>query len=439
MTIRTLHHHPRAHDGWRGRRSLAVAAVGLLALVPTLAACSSDGDGASSDPSPTTAPAGADGATTTSTAAGDDRPIEAGPVEVFEGTVDEFYEVPDPLPAGERGQLIRTQVLDDAPEGQVGLRVMYRSEDVTGRARAVTGVIYYPEAAPPEGGWPIVAYAHGTTGIASQCAPSRIPLQPKSFGVEGVHVATDYIGLGPVGEIHSYLSASAEGNAMIDSVRAAQQIAEANTGDRWVIIGHSQGGHGALVTMDRADELPDLELLGTVALAPGAEFTKSFGDEVQIRIITTMVMLGSVDEWPDFEPSDYLSPSALDAAEIVHTACLGDIIDTMIGPAAGDDFYIKEPTDGPALEFMEANDPTPEASDAPLLLMTGTADIIVVPDRVRSLRDRLCSIGQVLEYGELEGVDHGSEGAAAPKVEQWLADRLAGKPAPNSCEDGAAG
>lgn len=410
--------------------------MGLLALVPTLAACSSDdrsaGNSDTKDRAATTTSGAADGATTTT----EGEPIEAAPVEVFEGTVDEFYEVPDPLPAGERGQLIRTQVLDDAPEGQVGLRVMYHSEDVTGRDRAVTGVIYYPEAAAPEGGWPIVAYAHGTTGIAPQCAPSRIPLPPKAFGVEGVHVATDYIGLGPVGEIHSYLSASAEGNAMIDSVRAAQQITEADTGDRWVIIGHSQGGHGALVTMDRAAELPDLELLGTVALAPGAEFTKSFDDDVQIRIITTMVMLGAVDEWPDFEPSDYLSPAALDAAEIVHTACLGDIINTMIGPAAGDDFYVREPTDGAAQEFLAANDPTPEASDAPLLLMTGTADIIVVPDRVRSLRDRLCSIGQVLEYGELEGVDHGSEGAAAPKVEQWLADRLAGKPAPNTCEDG---
>ncbi|MBX3313168.1 MAG: hypothetical protein KF906_02520 [Actinobacteria bacterium] len=396
------------------RRSLVVLTV--LLLMAGLVGCSSD---AASAPDTTAA------STTTST-------VEP---EEFDGTVDDFYVVPDPLPPGERGALIRVQPLDDAGDGQVGLRIMYHSEDVQGRDRAVTGVVLYPTGTAPDDGWPVVAYAHGTTGIASKCAPSRLPLEPPSYGVEGVRVATDYIGLGPVGEVHSYLSATAEGNAMIDAVRAARSIADAHAGTRWVVVGHSQGGHGALVTMDRAGELPDMELLGTVALAPGAEFTKTFGDEVQLRIITTMVLIGGRDEWPDSDPADYLSPEALAAGEeVTRDACLDTIISTMLPLAAGDDFYVHEPDDGPAREFMVANDPTPEASPSPLLLMTGTADIIVVPDRVRSLRDRLCSIGQVLEYGELEGVDHGGEpAAAAPTVEQWLADRFAGRPAPNSC------
>lgn len=402
----------------------------LLALTFALAvpACSSD-DPATSPGTPTTEPSG------TTDPAGPDE--ESPPVEVFEGSVEDFYVVPDPLPAGERGSLIRTQVLDDAPDGEVGLRIMYRSEDVLGRPRAVTGVLYYPEGAAPSGGWPIVATAHGTTGIAAECAPSRVPLEPRAFGVEGVRVATDYIGLGPVGETHSYLSASAEGNAMIDSVRAARSVEAAHAGTRWLIVGHSQGGHGALVTMDRADELPDMELLGTVALAPGAEFTETFGDDVQLRIITTMVLMGGQDEWPDVDPADYLAPDALEAAEITETACADEVIATMLPLATSPDFYVQEPTDGQAREFMEENDPTPEAVDVPLLLMTGTADIIVVPDRVRSLRDRLCDLGQELEYVELEGGDHGAPPiAGAPKIEEWLADRLAGEEAVDSCVDG---
>ena len=149
----------------------------LLALLVVLAvpACSSDGAAA---PAWTTAATGPTGST--------EAPENPPPVEEFEGSVEDFYVVPDPLPAGERGSLIRTQVLDDAPEGEVGLRIMYLSEDVLGRPRAVTGVLYYPEGAAPSGGWPIVATAHGTTGIAAECAPSRMPLEPRAFGVEGV-------------------------------------------------------------------------------------------------------------------------------------------------------------------------------------------------------------------------------------------------------------
>src|ERR1700677_1252030 len=37
---------------------------------------------------------------------------------------------------------------------------------------AVSGALYLPRGAPPEGGWPLLAWAHGTVGIADVCAPS---------------------------------------------------------------------------------------------------------------------------------------------------------------------------------------------------------------------------------------------------------------------------
>jgi len=138
----------------------------------------------------------------------------------------------------------------------VGLRVMYHSTDATGDDRAVTGTMYYPTAEPPEGGWPVVAWAHGTSGLAASCAPSRAPAPPPAFGVEGVRVATDYLGLGPVGELHPYLSAAAEGNAVIDGVAAARAMPEAGAGDQWVVAGVSQGGHAVLVTNEGRSPSP---------------------------------------------------------------------------------------------------------------------------------------------------------------------------------------
>lgn len=393
-----------------GRRLVLVVALALAAV----AACTSKDD--TSSP-PTTATG------------------SAAPVEEFTGSVEAFYEVPDPLPAGAPGDLIRTQPVT-ASDGQAGLRIMYHSTDVNGDDRAVTGIVYYPTGTPPDGGWPVIASAHGTTGIASQCAPSRIPLEPWGFGIEGVRVGTDYIGLGPVGEVHSYLSATAEGNAVVDSVAAVHHIAEANAGHRWLAVGHSQGGHAALITNEiAAERLPDDELLGTVAIAPGAQFSEGYGDDLQIRIITTMVLFGAVDEHPDVDPADYLEPEAFAAAEkVVADSCLDQIITTMAPFAASPDFYVKEPSDGPARDWLEDNDPAQVVSDSPLLLVQGGLDIIVVPARTEALFERLCAMGQVVDKLDYPEADHtGEPAAAAPQITEWLTDRLAGQPAPDGC------
>lgn len=395
-------------------------------------ACSSDDDASPSRASTTTA---APGESTTTTSG------EAPEVEAFDGSVDDFYVVPDPLPAGQPGDLIRTQPLKE-DNGDTGLRIMYHSTDVNGTDRAVTGVVYYPTDEPPEGGWPVLAKAHGTTGIAAQCAPSRVPLVPGSYGVRGVRVQTDYIGLGPVGEVHSYLSATAEGNAMVDSVVAVHKIAEAHAGDEWVVYGHSQGGHAALITNEIAEErAPQLDLLGTVAVSPGAQFTETFGDFIQTRIITTMVLFGAVDENPDLDPADYLGPEAYAAGkEVVADECLAPIIDTMLPLAAREDFYVEDPAEsesGEARAFMEDNDPATVVSESPLLVINGMSDVTVVPKRTQALYARLCDIGQVVEYVEIPDADH--NGAATGSIDQvkaWFADRLAGKDAPNSCSGG---
>lgn len=54
-------------------------------------------------------------------------------------------------------------------------RILYTSTDGrTGSGQLVTsGAVFYPKGPMPAGGWPIVAWAHGTTGISDDCAPSR--------------------------------------------------------------------------------------------------------------------------------------------------------------------------------------------------------------------------------------------------------------------------
>lgn len=393
-----------------------------VALVLLAGGCSGDEAGGSAGG--TTAPA-ADGPAATV-----ERPAR------FDGTVEDFYRVPDPLPPGGPGTVIRTMPIE-APEGEAGLRVMYRSTDAEGDERAVTGLIYHPTGAAPEGGWPVLAWAHGTSGLAAPCAPSRNPAEPPAFGVEGVRVATDYIGLGPEGEIHPYLSAAAEGHAVIDGVAAARSLPEVGAGDRWVVAGVSQGGHAALVTGEQAAErLPEAELLGTVAIAPGSELGSTYGDQLQIRIITTMVLVGVAAEDPSVRLSDYLSPAAEEAAQVIEEGCVGEIISSMPAVAAAPDYWVTDPRTSPVGEaWLEENDPGQVVSEAPLLVVQGGADILVVPARTDALVERLCGIGQVVDRLDVPEGDHDTvTGLATDDITAWVTDRFAGEDPATTCD-----
>ena len=90
----------------------------------------------------------------------------------------------------------------------------------------VSGALFIPKGTPPQDGWPLLAWAHGTVGIADICAPSW---QARSYrDVRYLNewlsqgfaiVATDYQGLGTPGP-HPYLKVRPEAYSVLDSVRA---------------------------------------------------------------------------------------------------------------------------------------------------------------------------------------------------------------------------
>jgi fermentation-respiration switch protein FrsA (DUF1100 family) len=398
----------------------------VLVVALVLAGCTGDAD--DDDAAPETTESTATTATTDTT--------EAPDVERFDGSVEDFYRVPDPLPPGAPGAVLRTMPVE-APAGEAGLRVMYLSTDAEDDVRAVTGLIYFPTGEAPEGGWPVLAWAHGTSGLAAPCAPSRAPAPPPAFGVEGVRVATDYIGLGPEGEIHPYLSAAAEGHAVIDGVAAARSLPDVHAGDEWVVTGVSQGGHAALVTGEQAAErLPDATLVGTVAIAPGSELGSTYGDEIQIKIITTMVLVGVAAEDPTVDIHDYLSPAAAEAASVIEEGCVADIIGgALVGIAGSPDYFTTDPRTSPVGEaWLEANDPGQVVSDAPLLVVQGGQDILVVPARTDALIERECGIGQVVDLLAVPAGDHDTvTGLAEDDIATWVASRFASEPAVTTC------
>jgi len=240
--------------------------VGVLVLVALIAACSggSDGSGGSDEQG----------------TADDESAAAAEQPERFDGG--DFHAAPDPVPDDDHGSLLRYQPIDDLDvNGATAWRIMYVSESLEGEPIVVTGTALVPPGEAPTGGRPVLTIAHGTSGIADECAPSKHPaatelsLMGPFVDAGYLVVLSDYEGLGTPGR-HPYLVGESEGWGVIDGALAARELPDADTGDQLSIFGYSQGGHGALFAGQlAADWAPDYELVGTVAGAPATELPVS--------------------------------------------------------------------------------------------------------------------------------------------------------------------
>ena len=113
----------------------------------------------------------------------------------------------------------------------------------------MSGTLAIPKGHAPKGGWPVISWAHGTTGVADACAPSRSggsgpALLGRWLKAGYAVVRTDYEGLGTPGE-HPFLIGRSEGSSVLDAARAARKL-DNRICKRFVIAGHSQGGQSAL-------------------------------------------------------------------------------------------------------------------------------------------------------------------------------------------------
>ncbi len=155
----------------------------------------------------------------------------------------------------------------------------YKMKGLSGTEVQATSLVFTPKTPAPASGWPIVVWAHGTTGVADQCAPSRNPVNgpiqdmiSKFLAAGYVVVAPDYEGLGEPGgtELHPFLNVKSEGYSITDAVVAARNWLGTKASKQWATVGHSQGGQAALGAAQYASRA-NLDYKGTVAVAPASQ------------------------------------------------------------------------------------------------------------------------------------------------------------------------
>lgn len=400
----------------RAPRFAVTAAAAILLLAP-LAACSGSSDAGSPDPGSSAADGAAEGSTTTSTT--------APAAEEYTGAEQGFYAVPDPLPTGPHGTLIRYQVMDGYPfTGATTYRIMYLSESVAGDPIAVTGMATVPTAEAPAGGRPMITIAHGTTGIADACSPSvtnknaEMGLVENAVSEEYLVAATDYEGLGTPGR-HPYLVGESEGRSTIDAILAAGELPDADPGTKVGIVGYSQGGHGALWANQVAAEwAPDLEVVGTFSGAPASEIGVILAAAERVKGFGIMVIAGINAAYPEAKLDDILTPAGQEVLKSVDEGCVGSVFDA--AGAAKEPLFVPDGGQSePWADLGTAQDAGAEkTNDAPVLLIHSDEDQTVPTFFIDQVEQRMCANGQVVQRVDLAEGNHTS--AAVPAYEQAL-------------------
>ncbi len=359
-------------------------------------------------------------------------PEVAGPIEV-----------PDPLPPGAPGDLISAESLDLGPD-VVGYRVLYHSQALDGRDIAVSGYVVAPAGEPPEGGWPVISWAHGTTGMADACAPSN-DVAGDVFLWQGVTeqgyvmAATDYEGLGTPG-LHPYIVGESEGRGVLDIVRVLDELDGVNASERVAVWGHSQGGHAAMFAGQIWPEwAPELDLVGVVAGAPPSQFPllSAFlqGSPFQGYIVMTAAALAAA--YPQLDLADVLTPEALELAAVLDEGCTGEVFE-VFNPLAYDDIAaVPDPfgLEGWG-EVLVANDTNQQPMPVPTIILQGGDDEQIPVVSSGLLFEQQCALdGTVsMERTIYEGFDHaGVVPEYADDMFAWLADRFASVPPISQC------
>jgi acetyl esterase/lipase len=360
-----------------------------------------------------------------------------------------FYRAPASEAAGAPGTLVRQETIDGAPLGATTYRVLYRSTGLNGKPILVSGVVIVPPGDPPPGGRPIVAWAHPTSGIVPRCAPSLAiflfeQIQGlRSFVRDGyVVAATDYPGLGTEGP-HPYLVGVSEARAVIDSVRVAAQLPGAGDGNKFVVWGHSQGGHAALFTgIIAKDYAPELELLGVAAAAPATDLTTLMNEDIDTvggKNITAMT-LWSWQRVFDAKMTKIVDPRAIPAIDQLAKECIEGPFDIRMRQRTEqplEQYFLttKHPSDlEPWRTLLAQNSPGILPAAIPVFLAQGTDDVIIRPDVTKDYAAKLCGAGSKVRLLTMPNIGHGRAAQASTEaLLGWASDRFAGTPPPDDC------
>jgi alpha-beta hydrolase superfamily lysophospholipase len=390
-------------------------------------------------------------------------PDDPSTLETVTPRLTRFYAPPRGAFRGGPGELVRARRL----AGRAGVRawrILYRSREAGGRMRVVSGIVLAPVGRAPRAGFPVIAFAHGTTGVNRRCGVSQTPYRPRTPGFSMLRrfwahflnagfavVATDYQGMGGPGPV-AYLVGATNARNVLDAVRAARRLARSVRGvpalrlRRIVTYGNSEGGQASAFAGQVAPSYaPDVSVTGAVVSAPAnppdtasqIDFYRSLPPNPLSGYATMLAYAwGQVYREQGMRAAQTVTPAAARRFADLRSLCADAAAATFtLSPAR----YLLPP--GPSyrtyFRLAAENQPGRVRSAAPVLLLQGLADVVVPPASTDQVFGRMCARGTRVAYRRYAGADHkGVVAASVADALAWARARLAGAPAASDCRAG---
>ena len=322
-------------------------------------------------------------------------------------------------------------------------QIKYLSTDTHDNLITVSGTVIVPTES-YSGDRPIIGYAPGSHGMGDQCAPS-VHLEAgdefeggliHQYGGRGFAVAvTDYQGLGTPGD-HAYMVARSAAHVQLDIVRAAQRLTDAGLSKNApvALVGYSQGGHGTSWSAQlAAGYAPELNIKAAAAGGTPANL-RQVADNNAGKPNFGLVLaagIGMDSAYPDLSLESYLNDAGRAGIDQLRNSC-------DFSPYANhriEDYTTTNPLATPLWQAtLDNQNPGGIAPKIPVLLYHSTGDEIIPYSGATKLRQRWCGQGVNVSFWTYYMLEHAQTAAfASPSVTNWVADRLAGKPATSNC------
>jgi len=373
-----------------------------------------------------------------------------------DGGLSAFYDWTKPVP-GRPGQLLRVEPAPAdrmLPHAAQVMRILYSSRSGVGSGGPVivSGEILLPKGRPPAGGWPVVAWAHGTTGFADVCAPSWQGRDARDndyldtwlsrgFAI----VATDYEGLGTPGD-HPYLLWKSEAHSILDSARAVLRGGKYPVRNEIVLVGQSQGAGAALGAAWLAPAYaPDLHvkaavltgLVTGIATAKTHEKAESYSNPAKMAAGFAMLRFAGTDHalHPEADLNSYLTEKGKIVLQTALHGCIHDVFDKVktMGIRDGGELFSRpiEPID----RDMEPNFTLPNGRiTMPVFVGTGLADAAAGTGGQYDAVKAMCAAGSHVSWHTYPGLSHnGTVNGSLPDSGPFVADVLSGHMPATNC------
>lgn len=352
------------------------------------------------------------------------------------------YDAPVPAP----GALLDSVALDrelSVPGAGSAYRILYSTVDQHDRPAVSTAVVFLPRTPAPPGGWPVLAWAHGTVGLGDDCTPSARERSGRDAEYlshwldEGYAVVgSDYTGLGTPG-LMSYLNSVTTARGVVDSVLAAQHL-DADLSPKWAVVGQSQGGGAAVATARWATEFSagsGLDYRGVVATGTPANvesIVKQAGPDMAVppelgpmgSAYTAYIVAALREARPDLDLDRVLTPAGREAADRAETLCAADLAGSLTDLSVPGFFTAPVTSIPGAAEAIDAYMGIPASGyDRPVFLGVGMRDRDVPPGLTLRFAEAMSANGQDVTLKVYPDSDHsGTVLTSVPDSTAFLAD-----------------